>query len=106
VADIRFAIVWLSLGAGAIYFALSAHWATTIDISKEHAGTVSGIMNWGGNMGGMISPILTPLLAARFGWTPALQLAALIISAGAFLWLLVDPDEKVAPAQRRDPLRR
>ena len=51
VADIRFAIVFLSLGAGAIYFALSAHWATTIDISKEHAGTVSGVMNWGGNMG-------------------------------------------------------
>lgn len=98
VADIQLAIVWLSLGAGAIYFALSAHWATTIDISKEHAGTVSGVMNWGGNMGGMISPILTPMLADSIGWTPALQLAAVIIAAGALLWLLVDPERKIPHA--------
>lgn len=97
VADIHFAIVWLSLGAGAIYFALSAHWATTIDISKEHAGTVSGIMNWGGNMGGMISPILTPILAETLGWTPALRLAAAIIFAGALLWMFVDPERRVVP---------
>jgi len=35
-------------------------------------------MNWGGNMRGMISPILTPILAHTLGWTPALDLAALI----------------------------
>jgi dipeptide/tripeptide permease len=29
---------------------------------------VSGFMNMGGNIGGAISPALTPWLAGRFGW--------------------------------------
>lgn len=90
--NINVAIIGLSVGAGAIYFALAAHWATTIDVSKEHAGTVSGIMNWGGNMGGMVSPILTPILVKEWGWKPALDIAGAIILCGAFIWLLVEPE--------------
>lgn len=90
--NINVAILGLSLGAGAIYFALAAHWATTIDVSRDHAGTVSGVMNWGGNMGGMISPILTPILVKKLGWTPAFEVAGVIILCGAFLWLLVQPE--------------
>ena len=90
VQDVHVAIYALSLGAGAIYFALSSHWAATIDISQRHAGTVSGIMNWGGNVGGMASPILTPLLAQRIGWTAAMEVAALIIFLGGLLWCFVD----------------
>jgi MFS transporter, ACS family, glucarate transporter len=82
-----------SLGAGAVYFSLSAHWATTIDITREHAGTVSGIMNWGGNTGGMISPILMPYLAQKFGWMPALEIAAGILLAGSLLWLFIQPEK-------------
>lgn len=96
VSDIHVAIVALSIGAGAIYFALSSHWATTIDVSRKHAGTVSGIMNWGGNVGGISSPILTPIVAKRIGWTPALELAALIIFFGSLLWLWIRPEEELA----------
>ena len=95
VENIVVSIVFLSLGAGAIYFALAGHWATSIDISPEHAGTVSGFMNFGGNVGGLVSPVLTPLFARQFGWTPALEIAAVIIIAGATLWWLIDPDRKV-----------
>ncbi|MEO6119724.1 MAG: MFS transporter [Terriglobales bacterium] len=99
-ANIKVAILGLSIGAGAIYLALAAHWATTIDISKEHAGTVFGVMNWGGNIGGMISPILTPILVKRFGWTLAFEIAALIIFSGAFLWLLVKPERPLQEPPR------
>jgi ACS family glucarate transporter-like MFS transporter len=95
VKDVQVAICALSVGAGAIYFALSSHWATTIDISQEHAGTVSGIMNWGGNVGGIASPILTPLLAHRIGWTAAMEVAAGIIFLGGLLWCFIDPARKV-----------
>lgn len=96
--NINFAILGLSLGAGAVYVALAAHWAATIDLSKDHAGTVFGVMNWGGNLGGMVSPILTPILVKRFGWTPAFEAAALIILSGALLWLVIDPEKPL-----RDP---
>lgn len=94
-SDVNVAIVGLSLGGGAIYFALSSHWATTIDIAQEHAGTVSGIMNWGGNMGGVISPMLTPLIARTWGWTPALVIAAVILFVGSLLWFLIQPEKQL-----------
>jgi ACS family glucarate transporter-like MFS transporter len=91
VENISIAILFLSFGAGAIYFALASHWATSIDISQKYAGTISGVMNCGGNVGGILSPILTPLLARRFGWVPALDVAAVTILAGAMIWFLIDP---------------
>ncbi|MHB8527212.1 MAG: MFS transporter [Candidatus Acidiferrales bacterium] len=95
ISNLHGAIVGFSIGAGAIYFALSSHWATTIDISREHAGTVSGVMNWGGNVGGMVSPIVTPILAKKWGWAPALEIAAVIIFLGGLLWLFVCPDRNL-----------
>jgi ACS family glucarate transporter-like MFS transporter len=97
-SNINLSIVGLSIGGGAIYFALAAHWATTIDIAKEHAGTVSGFMNLGGNMGGLLSPILTPVFARSLGWTPALEVAAGIMFAGSLLWLFIQPAHPVGSA--------
>ena len=94
-ANINVAIVWLSVGAGAIYFALASHWATTIDLSEASAATISGIMNCGGNVGGFLSPILTPIFAHRFGWIPAFDLAAVIIILGGLLWFVIDPARKI-----------
>ncbi|MGD1097017.1 MAG: MFS transporter, partial [Bryobacteraceae bacterium] len=91
VESIAIAIFWLSFGAGAIYFALASHWATTIDISQKYAGTISGVMNGGGNVGGIISPILTPFIARQFGWVPALDVAAVTILCGAMIWFAINP---------------
>ncbi|MES4785295.1 MAG: hypothetical protein C4294_05165, partial [Nitrospiraceae bacterium] len=46
-----FAILLLSLGAGWLYFTVGAYWASTVDLSKQHAGTLSGLMNTGANIG-------------------------------------------------------
>src|SRR4029078_3268787 len=62
------AIASLSLGAGWLYFTVGAYWASTTDLSKAHAGTLSGLMNTGANIGGAISPTLTPWLAHQRGW--------------------------------------
>src|SRR3989442_12885414 len=50
------AITLLSFGAGFLYFTVGAFWASTIDLAPRHAGTLSGIMNTGANIGGTISP--------------------------------------------------
>ncbi len=52
--DPYLAILWLSLGAGALSLSTSSYWAVTIDLAKPYAGTVSGFMNMGGNLGGAI----------------------------------------------------
>jgi len=87
------AIGMLSLGAGWLYFTVGAFWAATTDLSKAHAGTLSGMMNTGANLGGTISPTLTPWLAEQFGWAAALGAAALLALIGGMLWFLIRPGD-------------
>ncbi len=89
------AIVLLSLGAGSLYFSVGSFWASTIDLSKSHSGTLSGIMNTGANLGGTLSPTLTPWLAEQFGWTVSLQVAATIAFMGAMLWIFVKAGDRI-----------
>jgi len=89
----RLAILLLSLGAGFLYFTVGAFWASTIDFSPRHAGTLSGIMNTGANIGGTISPTLTPWLAEQFGWNASLGFAALVAALGGMLWLWIKPGD-------------
>ena len=44
-------------------------------------------MNFGSNLGGMISPALTPWLAERIRWSSALSLTAGLTVVAALLWL-------------------
>jgi ACS family glucarate transporter-like MFS transporter len=83
------AVASLSLGAGCLYFAVGAYWASTTDLSKTHAGMLSGLMNTGANLGGAISPSLTPWMAAKWGWPVSLAAAGAIALVGAVLWLKI-----------------
>jgi ACS family glucarate transporter-like MFS transporter len=87
------AITSLSFGAGWLYFAVGAYWASTTDLSKAHAGTLSGLMNTGANIGGTISPTLTPWLANHWGWPVSLGVAAAVAILGGILWLLIKPGD-------------
>ncbi|MBI3610364.1 MAG: MFS transporter [Nitrospirae bacterium] len=87
------AIFLLSLGAGILYATVGAYWASTIDLSHKHSGALSGLMNMGANLGGTISPTLTPLIGERWGWPVALTVAAGLAFLGSLLWLGVKFDE-------------
>ena len=90
------AIILLSLGAGWLYFTVGAFWSSTTDLSKPHAGTLSGIMNTGANLGGTLSPTLTPWLADQFGWPVALGTAAFIAFLGGMLWIFIRPGDRLS----------
>lgn len=62
-------------------------WATMTQLSAEHSGIAGGTMNFGSNLGGMVSPALTPWLAARIGWESALTLTAGLAVVAGLLWL-------------------
>jgi ACS family glucarate transporter-like MFS transporter len=49
-------------------------------------------MNFGSNLGGMISPALTPWLAERIGWDTTLTLTAALALIAGLLWLGVRVD--------------
>jgi ACS family glucarate transporter-like MFS transporter len=67
-------------------------WATMTQLSGEHSGIAGGTMNFGSNLGGAVSPALTPWLAERIGWQAALTLTAGLALVAGLLWLGVRVD--------------
>jgi ACS family glucarate transporter-like MFS transporter len=95
VKNVPFAVVVLAGGAGALYLSQSSFWSVSADIGGASAGSVSGVMNMGCQMGGAISSSLTPAIASRFGWTTSFIVASILALAGGAVWLLVHPTEKL-----------
>jgi len=92
VESARLASVVLAGGAGALYLSQSSFWSVTADMAGASAGSVSGVMNMGGQIGGIVTASLTPLIAHRFSWTASFLVAAALCAAGSLAWLVVDPD--------------
>jgi MFS transporter, ACS family, glucarate transporter len=85
------ASVVLAGGAGALYLSQSSFWSLTADIAGGSAGSVSGFMNMGGQIGGAVTGSLTPWIAVRYGWTASFLVAAALCLLGAVSWLAVNP---------------
>jgi MFS transporter, ACS family, glucarate transporter len=89
------AILLLAAAAGFSSFAAPSWWATCIDMSPNYSGSLSGLMNTCANIAGGIAPILTAHLATAFGWTRALDVAALVSFTGGVIWLVVDASDNL-----------
>jgi MFS family permease len=108
VQDVNWIVICLAsamAGAGACE---AVFWPTAVDLGGDHGGTAAGIFNTGGNIGGLIAPILTPLashaimalggLSEQAGWQWGIALGGLICLTGGALWLWIDPRERVSPS--------
>lgn len=84
------AVVLLAGASGANMFAAPTFWATSIDLTPQFAGSLSGLMNMFGNLGGWLSPIVTAYIAIRLGWAQALLVAALVTIGSGLCFILVD----------------
>jgi ACS family glucarate transporter-like MFS transporter len=96
VSSARLASVVLAGGVGALYLAQSSYWSVSADIGGKSAGSVSGIMNMGGQIGGTLTASLTPAIAKQFGWPASFLVAAGLCALGALAWLVVQPEGKTA----------
>jgi ACS family glucarate transporter-like MFS transporter len=67
-------------------------WSSAIDVAGRHAGAAGGIMNMAGNLGGVASTSLVPLLVKRFGWAVALGSGSGLAIAGGLIWFLIRVD--------------
>jgi ACS family glucarate transporter-like MFS transporter len=92
VAQAQSAVVVLAAGAGALYISQSSFWSVSADIGKKSAGSVSGVMNMGGQLGGALTASLTPVIGKHLGWNMSFLVAAALCAAGAAAWLFVNPD--------------
>jgi ACS family glucarate transporter-like MFS transporter len=94
------AAVYLALATALVLSVEGPFWATVVEIAGPRSGTAGGLMNTGCNIGGLISPALTPVLAASLGWENALHVAAALSIIGAALWLGIKPSRPSISARR------
>ena len=70
---------------------MPASWATTIDIGQRYSGTVAGIMNTLGNLGGAVSAVAIGYLATAYGWTVPFVVCSAFCGIAALLAMRIDP---------------
>jgi len=89
------AILLLAGAAGFSNFAAPSWWAACIDLAPNHSGSLSALMNTCANSAGGIAPVLTAYIATKFGWTRALDFAALMSFTAGLVWIFVDASSSV-----------
>lgn len=94
--DATVAAVALAFATAFVLCVEGPFWAMMTTIAGSRSGTAGGIMNMGSNVGGLISPVLTPWIAQFVGWESALHLAAGLAVISAALWLGIRPVPKQA----------
>ena len=91
-------VFWLSLSLGSLGLTFATSWPACIDLGGVYSGSVAGWMNFCGNVGGVIAPITTAWLATNYGWHTALVVTSASALIGVVAWLMVKPDQSIAPA--------
>jgi MFS transporter, ACS family, glucarate transporter len=76
-----------------------AYWAATMRIARADTGAAAGVLNTGGNAGGILCQPVVALLSSAGGWEPAFATGAILAIIAAILWLFVD----TGPARRMLP---
>ena len=74
---------------GAMFFlecVIGPAWAVPMDVGGEYSGTVSGMMNMAGNIGGALSPTVFGFLVAYGSWIAPFVVAACLLFLGAAVW--------------------
>ena len=84
---------------GAMFFlecTIGPSWAVPMDMGGEHSGTVSGMMNMAGNIGGALSPIVFGFLVQFGSWQAPFVVAASLLVVGSAIWAFwLDPSVSV-----------
>lgn len=97
--DPYLAVAFLSICFAFTQFTEAIYWAGATFVAGRHTAAATGVMNTGGNLGGVISTPLIPVLVAWLGWIPALATGSVfaLVSAALWLWIRVDrPLEETA----------
>ncbi|HET6143520.1 MAG TPA: MFS transporter [Candidatus Acidoferrales bacterium] len=89
------ALLELTVAAGFNFAASAILYTTCTDISKKYAGSISGTMATFGSLGGAASPVVTAFIATKFGWTQALDFAALVTLVSGAAWFFIDASKLI-----------
>jgi sugar phosphate permease len=90
--------VCIAFTTAALFFlelTVGVSWAVAMDVGPEYAGSVSGVMNMCGNMGGTLASIAVGYMVLHMNWQVPFLVAAGLCLLGALLFLRIDPTERI-----------
>lgn len=85
------AVVALALCYAAVEINEGPYWAAIMHVGRADSMAASGILNTGGNLGGLICMPIVGKLTEHHAWTLAFLIGTAFAGVSAALWLVVDP---------------
>ncbi|MEM1001784.1 MAG: MFS transporter, partial [Bacteroidota bacterium] len=86
VAHANLAIFLLSICLGLCQSTETLFWTGASTIGGRNSGTVTGILNTGGNLGGLLCTYTVPFIKNYLGWGGALASGSIMAVIAAILW--------------------
>ncbi len=85
------AVAALALCFASVELTEGCFWAAIMHVARTDTMAAGGILNTGGNIGGLIATPIVAWLSGQQQWGTALALGCGFAIASALIWLLVDP---------------
>jgi sugar phosphate permease len=85
-------LVCLTIAMAGLELTVPVAWALCLDIAGDYSGSVTGVMNTLGNLGGAVSAVTIGYLATIFGWTVPFLVSSVLCGVAALLATRIDPN--------------
>ena len=79
------------------------YWTAAMHLARSDSMAATGILNTGGNLGGVIATPIIAYLSGHNGWTSVFLTGTVFALVSAAAWLLVDPTRRAAGAAAQQP---
>jgi sugar phosphate permease len=94
--DPRVSVAFYCCAFFGLEWTVGISWAVPLDIGGDFAGSVSGVMNTLGNLGGALSAVVVTYAATRFGWNSPFLITSALCIVAAILYLKIDASKRIA----------
>jgi MFS transporter, ACS family, glucarate transporter len=88
------AVIALAFAFGAVEINEGAYWAATMRVARRDTGAATGVLNTGGNVGGIITQPIVGALSGAGAWNTAFVTGTVFALIAAGAWLLIDPERR------------
>lgn len=108
---VRTANAYVAVGAltacfGFVEINEAAYWAASMAVGRSDSMATGGVLNTGGNLGGIIGIPLVAYLSGRHAWGAAFAIGSASALAAALLWLGVDAGQALGEESRAEGAQR
>jgi MFS transporter, ACS family, glucarate transporter len=87
------AVIALALAYAVLELNEGAFWGATMFVARSDTMSATGVLNTGGNIGGLIGIPIVAYLSGGGHWTTAFVIGTVFAILGAVMWLGIDADE-------------